>query len=323
MGAVTLGGRSLELPSLIPSTSSFETQIQPIDALRLQITLHEPVSLISAYDLAKDETGELVKLCQTFRRQGIMFLDSGGYETSRVGKYGAPHSWTLEDFLKAAEPDLFDVSFSFDLFPEPPHQTWKEYAEALGDLLDGHSDRIADEKLIPVVHLATKDGKSRFSDADAIALVRYVAESRSHAFVAVTERELGSGLSARISLIRKIKLALDQSRVLLHVLGCGNPLSFAAFAEAGVDSCDGLEWCRTYCSSDMRLYHFQHSHNIGSVIEPTSVQTDLLLATTHDYYVKTSVINLNNFSHIIRSVQAAPSKAIEALSKTYNEPIRI
>ena len=46
MGTITIGHRSFETPVLIPSVSSFETQLRQLDALRLQITLQEPISLV-------------------------------------------------------------------------------------------------------------------------------------------------------------------------------------------------------------------------------------------------------------------------------------
>ncbi len=44
----------------------------------------------------------------------------------------------------------------------------------------------------------------------------------------------------------------------LHLLGTGNPLSIIAYALAGADSFDGLEWCQTVADHDTgRLLHFQ------------------------------------------------------------------
>ena len=86
MGTITIGNRSFETPVLVPSVSSFETQLKPLDALRLQYTLQEPISLVSAYDISLDRD-HLVPLCKTFRDQGVLLLDSGGYESSRISRY--------------------------------------------------------------------------------------------------------------------------------------------------------------------------------------------------------------------------------------------
>lgn len=55
MSTITIGDRSFETPILVPSVSSFEAQLRPRDALRLQITLQEPISLVSAYDVALEQ----------------------------------------------------------------------------------------------------------------------------------------------------------------------------------------------------------------------------------------------------------------------------
>ena len=44
----------------------------------------------------------------------------------------------------------------------------------------------------------------------------------------------------------------------LHLLGTGNPLSIIAYAMAGADSFDGLEWCQTVVDHETgKLFHFQ------------------------------------------------------------------
>lgn len=320
MNSIAVGTRTLSLPSLIPSISSFETQLSPEGALRLQTTLREPVSLVSAFDLVSDTEDRLRSLCREYRKFGVMFLDSGGYETSRVRKY-APYEWTLEKFLATADADLYDFAFSFDIFPCLPVESWSDYFDRLDTLLDQHS--IPSTKLIPVVHVTSQDGHHRFSDDHIVQLAEMVAGSHSSPFIAIPERELGAGLRPRVDVARRIVTALKKrTDVRLHILGCGNPLSFAAFTDAGVASCDGLEWCRTYCSSDMRLYHFQHSETVGGLLEPVSEQAQLLLEYG-DYYLKTAVTNLNNFAAIVRDVQDRSGSALEIISKSFGQTVNI
>src|SRR5688572_5731690 len=114
MGTITIGHRSFETPVLIPSVSSFETQLPPRDALRLQLTLQEPISLVSAYDVWLDRK-ELGSLCKQFRKHGVLLMDSGGYESSRIGQYArdAGHpSWSFSRYSKIAEDDSYDFIFS-------------------------------------------------------------------------------------------------------------------------------------------------------------------------------------------------------------------
>lgn len=321
MDAISVGNRILQLPSLIPSISSFETQLSPAGALRLQTTLREPVSLISAYDLVADETGDLPRLCREYRRVGVMFLDSGGYETSRVRKY-AHYEWTLETFLAAAEPDLFDFAFSFDLFPTIG-MSWEEHADAVEELLSKH-DRIPQDRLIPVVHVVDDRGQPCFDTPDVPKLISRVAGSHAADLIAIPERELGAGLPARVAMAKGIATELDKEKsARLHLLGCGNPMSFAAFVDAGVASCDGLEWCRTYCADDMRLYHYQHTESVGRLAEPISAQTEFLMSQVSDYYLWTAIANLNNFAAVVRDIQQRTGPAIALVEKAFGETIRL
>src|SRR5689334_14298829 len=98
MDAITVGTRTLTLPSLIPSISSFETQLSPAAALRLQTTLREPVSLVSAFDLVADQSGDLRALCREYRKGGVLFLDSGGYEHPESASITKPINGSLMDF---------------------------------------------------------------------------------------------------------------------------------------------------------------------------------------------------------------------------------
>src|SRR6266581_3342342 len=104
MGTITIGNKSLETPVLIPSVSSFETQLPPIDALRLQYTLREPISLVSAYDVWLDRNN-LGRLCKEFRKHGVLLMDSGGYESSRISHYARDQRqkrWNFSKYSKIA-----------------------------------------------------------------------------------------------------------------------------------------------------------------------------------------------------------------------------
>src|SRR5258708_17491785 len=102
MGTITIGYRSFETPVLVPSVSSFETQLQPIDALLLQYTLQEPISLVSAYDVWLNRKG-MIPVCKQFRRQAVLLLYSVGLQILRIGHYSPDrHSkrWYFYNFSK-------------------------------------------------------------------------------------------------------------------------------------------------------------------------------------------------------------------------------
>ena len=258
MATITIGDRSFETPILVPSVSSFETQLNPRDALRLQYTMREPISLVSAYDVSR-ERDELIPLCQAFRKQGVLLLDSGGYETQRIARY-APDApgWDFAKYAQLASEGIYDFIFSYDYFL---HE-----GEAVSDFLHriiaafrSHADILDITKLIPVVHLQSLDGKCSLGPDAVMEVFATVASEMDCLFIAVPERELGVGLPARARLAGSIVSTIHQNArdSHLHILGCGNLLSFSVLAMAGVTMCDGLEWCRTLTADNFHLHHFQ------------------------------------------------------------------
>ena len=258
MQQVKIHGRSFNTPILVPSASSFETQIPPADALALQQALGEPISLVSAYDL-RGSNSDLIAECQRFRERSILLLDSGGYETSRIKKY-APSielDWSFDRFREIAEIDCYDFVFSFDYIPMAD-ETAEQYTSRLIKGLHAHVQFISEDKLIPVLHVVGR-GRAPFTPAEILQLVRTIARSFRCRFIAIPERELGDGIVTRAKRVKEmVRVIKDQaSETDLHLLGCGNLLSFSFFAVAGAMMCDGLEWCRTSTAENFHLHHFQ------------------------------------------------------------------
>jgi hypothetical protein len=297
MGTITIGNRSFETPVLVPSVSSFETQLRPIDALRLQHTLQEPISLVSAYDVSSD-WDNLVPLCKTFRERGVLLLDSGGYESSRISRYAPDERWAFAKYAKVASEDIYDFIFSYDYFLRENESSSAFLTRIIREFHD-HSNVLDITKLIPVIHLQTLDGKRRLADDEIVGLFASVATEIDCRFVAVPERELGAGLPARAHLTQRITSAIraNASDCSLHILGCGNLLSFSALAVAGAMMCDGLEWCRTLAADNFHLHHFQHK---DLFVDPEYYRNNpiaefLIEGATLNYPTSVAVRNLLSF----------------------------
>jgi hypothetical protein len=300
MRTVPVDNRSISIPALVPSISSFETQLPPFSALQLQHSLREPVSLVSAYDLRQDEGNVFADLCREFKKTSVLFLDSGGYEHSHAKRYspnGAP-TWTFDDFKTICGLALHDFVFSFDYFwrENGENETPAEFTARLqGEIFDRH-DFIAANRLIPVLHLhANKDEKHRLSENEILDLVNTIAGQCHSPFIAIPERELGDGLLDKYRLVKKIcdELARQSHDVGLHILGCGNLLSFAYFTVAGARLVDGLEWYRTFVADNFHLHHFQQEPIFISAREGSYNPTaDLILAQDLPYRLKVATMNL-------------------------------
>jgi len=298
MESVAVGSKTLVLPSLVPSISSFETQLDPIAALQLQYALREPVTLVSAYDLNLFGSS-FVDLCRRFKETGVLLLDSGGYEHSHASRYAGKGyaTWTFEAYKAACELQLHDFAFSFDYFwrDNDSSESYDDFELRLvGELFNEHSF-VAKDALIPVLHLHTRsDETQKLSEEQILQLVKRVASECKSPFIAIPERELGDGLIEKFKLAKKICDALSETPgVGLHVLGCGNPLSFAYLAAAGARMADGLEWYRTYISDNFHLHHFQQEPVLPNAGENVGNPTaELILKRGLPYRVKVATMNL-------------------------------
>ena len=263
-----IGGRELKLPILVPSISSYETPVSLTGAISIQFALQEPISLVSAFDF-HHEGDDFRDAVQSFNEFGVLLVDSGGYESQRIqklekyympldsGKKSKTHriNWTEADFFATIDRMHFSLAFSYDYFGNGDVE---QYQKTLTEAISRHMDHMG-SKVIPVVHAVEQDRTTRMSESDLVGLCSKIAKTFTPQFIAVPERELGSGMAERARLAKKIVSALRKGgETRLHILGCGNPLSSAIFSAAGVAMVDGLEWCRTYFCQPMWLSHFQH-----------------------------------------------------------------
>jgi queuine/archaeosine tRNA-ribosyltransferase len=152
-----------------------------------------------------------------------------------------------------------DIAFSFD--ETAPEGDIDEVTERiiLNFREDENAIRPRDFPLCPIVHLP---GKYEGTLAEcAPRLIAKVTSELNPVMVAIPERELGDGLIERFKSVRDIRRALNElgKYYPIHLLGTGNPISMIAFAAAGADSFDGLEWCRTVADyNNGHMFHFQH-----------------------------------------------------------------
>jgi hypothetical protein len=136
-------------------------------------------------------------------------------------------------------------------------------------------------------------------------------------FIAIPERELGDGILERFDLTKKIcdELRRVCPNVGLHVLGCGNPLTFAFLCVAGVKMADGLEWYRTFAAENFHLHHFQHEPVIESASGKFQSSTaEFLLSQDVEYPVRAATKNLMSLQAFTSDLAARlPSKTVNQL----------
>lgn len=305
---LNVGRATLSGPILIPSISNFETQGNSAEALLLQDALGEPITLVSAHDT--DKSPQLVAGVTRFReRGGAVFMDSGGYEASRIGRYvnGYRESWSIRHFEAASKQCEYDLAASFDMFIERS-ESISEFQYRFHDFLKHDNSFIPIEKLVPVLHLQDFDGTRFLEERDILSIVDFVAAEFEPVLIAIPERELGNGLRNKCSLVKKIKARLSEKgrKSGLHILGCGNPLSFAVLSDAGISMADGLEWCRTLVGPNFHLHHFQHGELFAEPsIDVYNATADVIRSTSQHYLTLTLSRNLHALQGFARQVSDA------------------
>src|SRR5260370_26889960 len=110
---------------------------------------------------------------------------------------------------------------------------------------------------------------------------------------------------ARARLVKEITIALlnENSSCHLHILGCGNPLSFSILSVAGATMCDGLEWCRTYAADNFHLHHSQQSQLFSDSLVKKHSAGELILNGKLSYPVEVAARNLLTQSIFVGRVQ--------------------
>jgi hypothetical protein len=171
-------------------------------------------------------------------------LDSGNYE----GFWKGALTWTPACFHEVARESEYHLCFCHDN-QEPPGTADDIAEDVVSSLL--RDQKHAHGPVVPIIH-----GPTELLPTAA----KIVAEQVFPIMLAVPERALGDGIIARIRTVKRLREALDSLGIYcpLHLLGTGNPLSIVAYAMAGADSFDGLEWCQTVVDHETgKLFHFQ------------------------------------------------------------------
>ncbi len=310
----SIGGGRLGLPALFMSVSSHETRVEPLPAVQALRVFGADAVLVSAYDLlpSRRDDAMLLELASIRRHGGLVLVDSGNYEASRL----KDTTWTQSKFKQALKDVPYDWVFSFDVME--PSVGWKRATRQVIDAVEANR-KFASAPVLPIVH-APLTKKHGHNVASLPKVVRGVADALVPPMVAVPERELGRGLAERAATVQRIRQALDTLPFYqpLHLLGTGNPWSIVVLAAAGADSFDGLEWCRVVVDRETnRLNHFQHfdlfAYQSGHAESP--VVTELLKNDNIDFNARAAFHNIDYFAQLRDELRHAAAKgSFEAVS---------
>ncbi|MDH0202741.1 TIR domain-containing protein [Comamonas aquatica] len=310
----SIGGGRLGLPALFMSVSSHETQVEPLPAVQAVRIFGSDAVLVSAYDLlpARRDKAMLLELENIRRQGGLVLVDSGNYESSRL----KDTSWTPLKFKQALKDVPHDWVFSFDVME--PSRGWKKATKQVIDAVEINR-KFTTAPVLPIVHAPYT--KNHGHDVASLPkVVHGVADALIPPMIAVPERELGRGLAERAATVQRIRQALDTLPFYqpLHLLGTGNPWSIVVLAAAGADSFDGLEWCRVVVDRETnRLNHFQHfdlfTYQSGQA--ESEIVAEVLKNENIDFNARAAFHNLDYFAELKDELRHAAARGnFEALS---------
>lgn len=276
-----IANRRIKLPSLFHSTSSYETRLEPLEAVKVLSVFgigavdstklrRDPTILVSAYDLVEQhypssqklkELKQLRNALARFRKKGgFVMVDSGNYEATRLEN----KTWSRDNLKQALTQTPHDWALSFDYPPpstKPSSRDRKPYTSVSAILRGIRQDqKLTNAPIIPIVH-APQRLKGGYDLERLPTIIREISESLHPPLIAVPERELGPGLIEGARTVRKIREELAKLPFYqpIHLLGTGNPWSIVVYTAAGADSFDGLEWCRYAVDTEKgTLHHTQH-----------------------------------------------------------------
>lgn len=236
---VEVGGKKMVTPTYFPSISSAATRIQLVPLIKDCISSGYPRLLISAYDIFHNEKGKstaLLKLIKDFsKKDKILFLDSGTFESYWL----RDKKWSYAKYEKIIKRTPSEFFAGFDEIPLP-HAREPAILKNLIKYVKKSCKLENQNHCITICQGLTP--------IQLCNLVKKITNNDKEFFqmIAIPERYCGKTLDVRIKTIKKIRKILNKKNPesILHILGCGHPISIALFAFAGADSFDSVDWSR-------------------------------------------------------------------------------
>lgn len=261
-------GLTLETPLLVPSFSSkgsafkevkassgAESRISEVDDAMKECKglglVTEPI-LISAYDLH-------YKYFPSFedvqRLPELIFIDSGGYETSSEYELSAvynypndPEKWTAKKLCRILDAWPAHVPAVFVNFDsERRHKAVPTQIGIARRFFSRYPSHLHDILLKP---------EKKGDPLNIQPVLRDPTILAGFDIIGFTEKELGKSLLERLVKIASMRTALDAHGIQspLHVFGGLDPLSSSLYFIAGAEIFDGLTWLRYSYGSGIAMY---------------------------------------------------------------------
>ena len=233
---INFNEKKLLTPFYFPSITSAETRSDITQTIDFIIKRNYPGILVSCYDLFQlEQDGIMVdkQINKYHLDGGIVLLDSGEFEN-----FHFKGNWKFESYEKILNQTKADFFTSFDkttVFED----TQKEIDEFSDKYIPKSEKCSKEKKFIAICH-----GIDEASMCNSIQ--KMLNDNNQIQIIAIPERECGRTIIDQCKTISKIRQTINgcNKNTIIHILGCGNPISIAAFVYAGADTFDAVDWCK-------------------------------------------------------------------------------
>lgn len=307
-------GIKIKTPLLVPSFSSkgfrFDNQRKSEVPKIFDVTKEFLTQslLVSAYD---GHYGYV--FCNNIPTE-IVFIDSGGYETSdehdlsEVMRYlGNIEEWNEElhrSFLDNWPSHIPSIFTSFD-----HGRIRKRLSEQIGSARELFSNYP-----YQLNNLLVKPEDTEYLNVNYV--IENICELSSFNIIGFTEKELGHSIIDRMHNIALIRIALDENnnKAPLHIYGSLDPISTCLYFLAGAEIFDGLTWLKYSYHKGSAIYK-QNAATLTNGLTWEEVELDSNVWKGNIYYLENLQIEMSNF--LLESDFNIFSQNSDILKQTY------
>lgn len=185
--------------------------------------------------MLRNKRKKTIKMIDGYRKTGTLFLDSGIFESD----WKSDSTWNLESYKSVLSQSKFDVFSCYDVLPYP--EKFKNYEEFKKEAFKCiiESSAFLNKGVFLVILHGSSPNK-------LIKLARDFIIKYPDIFtgIAIPERDCGKEILERTETIVRLRKLLNEhhKKSILHILGCGNPLSMLLYTYCGADTFDSLDW---------------------------------------------------------------------------------
>jgi len=286
--SVTLrsSNKAMITPTYFPAVSTLGTDIS-IKLVKYLIQTEFPCMLISAYDYYHlyETDSSLTRKINNYSTNGkFLLVDSGGYEQ----KWNDDKEWNFKIYQSTLNKINTDFYTSLDI-----EVLGQKKSYIFKSIIDSYGVLSGDVQFLPIF-----DGNT---PKDLVKNIETFLDEHPDfiQFITIREKNCGVTLSERANTVYKIRQLIDDNgeEQVIHILGCGNPLSISLYAFCGADSFDSRDWyLKTLDTELMLLRDFSHLELMNCKCKTCKIERENL-------YTKTILHNITGYLELMKTLQ--------------------